>query len=246
MKDQRDGVPIDLLLRDHCMSCSIVTALNIIILVSTLQLMRLYPMRYQIAFRQYNPNKPHRYGLLVKSLSDAELPFTYKTVPNAGKPEAEDCPYYIDSFENYVKYLVNETEKDISLKGRNISTDPLYTSIPLANWLLERDITTLGTLNMVRHGIPDELEKPNGTEEFSTTCHFEAENGDLCLMNYTVKSKSKGKNNILMLTTLRPLNGKTKDDKKQKPAFQKLYDFTKGDTDIVDQLIDYYTTRAAS
>ena len=45
-------------------------------------------MRHQIAFRQYNPNKSHQHGLLVKSLNDAELPFTYKTVPNAGKPEA--------------------------------------------------------------------------------------------------------------------------------------------------------------
>ena len=90
-------------------------------------------MRHQIAFRQYNPNKPHRYGLLVKSLNDAELLFTYKTVPYAGKPETGDGPYYIDSTENYVKYLVNETEKDISLKGRNIYTDRLCTSIPLAN-----------------------------------------------------------------------------------------------------------------
>ena len=78
----------------------------------------------------------------MKSLNDAELPFAYKTVPYAGKPEAGYGPYYIDSFENYVKYLVNETEKDISLKGRNISIDRLYTSIPLAKWLLERDITT--------------------------------------------------------------------------------------------------------
>ena len=36
----------------------------------------LYPMRHQIALRQYKPNKPHRYGSLVKSLNDAELPFT--------------------------------------------------------------------------------------------------------------------------------------------------------------------------
>ena len=99
----------------------------------------LYPMRHQIAFRQYNPNKPYQYDLLVKSLNDAELPFTYKTVPCAGRPEAGNGPYYIDSTENYVKYLVNETEKDISLKGRNISTDRLYTSIPLANWLLESE-----------------------------------------------------------------------------------------------------------
>ena len=39
----------------------------------------LYPMRHQIAFRQYNSNKPHRYGLLLKSLNDARFPFTYKS-----------------------------------------------------------------------------------------------------------------------------------------------------------------------
>ena len=31
-------------------------------------------------------------------------------LPYAGKPEAVDGPYYIDSTEDYVKYLVNESE----------------------------------------------------------------------------------------------------------------------------------------
>ena len=34
------------------------------------------------------------------------------------------------------------------------------------------------------------------------------------------------------------------DDKKEKPAIYKLYDFTKGGTDIVDQMNNCYTTRA--
>ena len=46
-----------------------------------------------------------------------------------------------------------------------------------------------------------------------------------------------------MLTTLRPLKGMTKDDQKDKPAIYKLYDFSKGGTDIVDQLNDFYSTR---
>lgn len=41
----------------------------------------LYLMRHQIAFRQYNPAKPHRYGLLVKSLNDASFLYFYKTTP---------------------------------------------------------------------------------------------------------------------------------------------------------------------
>ena len=48
----------------------------------------LYPMRQQTAFRQYNPKKPHRYGRLWKSLNDARLPYTYKSVPYAQKPQA--------------------------------------------------------------------------------------------------------------------------------------------------------------
>ena len=45
-------------------------------------------------------------------------------------------------------------EKQQSIKGRTISTDRLYTSIELANWLLARDITTVGAL---QKGIPSWL-----------------------------------------------------------------------------------------
>ena len=71
----------------------------------------LYLMRHQIAFREYNPNNPHWYGLLDKSSNDARVPFTYKAAPYGG---------------TLLKNLL----------GRNISTDRLYTSISLANWLL--------------------------------------------------------------------------------------------------------------
>ena len=43
-----------------------------------------------------------------------------------------------------------------------------------------------------------------------------------------------------------PLNRITRDDYKQKPGIYKFYDFTKGGTDIVDQLNDYYMVRAQS
>lgn len=55
----------------------------------------LYPMCHQIAFRQYNPNKPHHYGLLLKSLNDATKPFTYKAVPYARKPADGTGHYYL-------------------------------------------------------------------------------------------------------------------------------------------------------
>ena len=45
-------------------------------------------MRHQIAFRQYNPNKPYKHGVLLKSLNDARIPYTYKAIPYAPKPTA--------------------------------------------------------------------------------------------------------------------------------------------------------------
>ena len=200
-------------------------------------------MRHQTAFRQYNPKKPHRYGLLVKSLNDARVPFTYKAAPYSGKPKDGNGPYYIDHTENYVKYLVEEFEKDASLLGRNISTDRLYTSISLANWLLERGITTVGTLNTNRIGIPDGIKQTKDREEFNVTCHVDS-SGNLYLTSYAVRTKSKGKKNVLVLSTMRPLPGATRDDGYHKPTIIKLYDFTKGGTDIVDQLNYCHTRRS--
>ena len=128
--------------------------------------------------------------------------------------------------------------------GRNISTDRLYMSISLANWLRGRGITTVGTLKTNRIRIPDEIKgKKKDREEFSATCHVDS-SGNLYLTSYAVRTKSKGKKNVLVLSTMRPLPGATRDDGYHKPAIIKLYDFTKGGTDIVDQLNDYHTCRS--
>ena len=66
----------------------------------------LYPMQHQITFRQYNPSKPQKYGVLLKSLNDARFPYTYKALPYATKPTAGDEPFYISSPADYIKNLV--------------------------------------------------------------------------------------------------------------------------------------------
>ena len=46
-----------------------------------------------------------------------------------------------------------------------------------------------------------------------------------------------------MLTISNPLLGVTMDENKVKQALYKLYDFTKGGTDIVDQRMGFYTSK---
>ena len=205
---------------------------------------KLYPMRHQIAFRQYNPKRPHKYGLLLKSINDSRFPFTYKAAPYANKPENGDGPYNMCATEDYVKYLVNEVEKVARFKVRNISTGCSYTSVPLAKWLLDRDIATVGTLNTVTIGIPDKLKDTKFRENFSVTCYVESKEKNLYITTYSEKAKSPGRKNVLMLSTMRPIPGITKDDVKSKPALMKFYDFTKGRTNIVVQLNNYYNCRA--
>ena len=188
---------------------------------------RLYPTRHEIAFRQYNPKKPHKYGLLLKSINDSRFPFTYKAAPYSGKPENGDGLYYTFAAEDYVKYLVNEVEKDTSLKGCNLSTDRLYTSVPPAKWLLDRNIATVGTLNTVRIGITDGLKNTKCRENFSVSFHIKSKEKNLYITTYSVKKKSTGPKNVLMLSAMRPIPRKTKDDGKSKPAIMKFYDFTK-------------------
>ena len=45
---------------------------------------------------------------------------------------------------------------------------------------------------------------------------------------------------------MEPIVGVTKDDQKSKPQMYKLYDFTKGGTDIIDQKMGTYTTKSKS
>ena len=100
--------------------------------------------------------------------------------------------------------------------------DRLYRSISLANWLLGRKITCVGILNHNSLGIPTELKNTSEREEFSVTCHCESVKKDLCLLSYTVKTKSTGKMNALLLSTMRLLKGITRDGNQQKPGIYKF------------------------
>ena len=204
----------------------------------------LYPMRTQVSFKQYNPDKPAKYGMLFKSINSARYPYTYQTLVYHGKPVGEPSTYYVSSTDNYTKHLVDKILERQPLKGRNISMDRLYTSIPICRWLLEKDITMIGTFQTNQRGIPPEMKDIKTREPFSSETYWE-KGGEMALSSYVVKT-STGKKNILMLTTVRPLLGVTSDDDKCKPALYKLYDFTKGGTDIVDQTFGNYTVKTKS
>ena len=108
-------------------------------------------MWHQTALRQYNPNKSHKYGVLLKSLNDARFRYTYKALPYAAKPTGGDGPFCISSTADYIKILVIGTKEQVRLDLRNISMHRLYTSVEIANWLLEKNITIVGRVFLKKY-----------------------------------------------------------------------------------------------
>ena len=68
----------------------------------------------------------------------------------------------------------------------------------------------------------------------------------LCQYRHTLSKHLKVKKNVIFLSTAPPILGITKDHGKSKLGIYKLYDFTKGGTDIIDQRIGFYTCKLKS
>ena len=102
----------------------------------------------------------------------------------------------------------------------------------------------MGTIQTSRVGILSEIKELSNRELLSNEVYWE-ENGKTILGSYVVKT-FKGKKNVLMLSTMESILVVTIDDQKFKPQMYKLYDFTKGGTDIIDQKMGTYTTKSKS
>ena len=122
--------------------------------------------------------------------------------------------------------------------------DRLYTNFEkCADWLLGKKITSVGTIQQNRVGIPPEMRDIKDRDLLSYELYWR-DDGKCNLSSYVVKT-NKGKRNVMVLSTVEPLLGVTKDENK-KPAIMKFYDFTKGGTDIIDQKMGTYTTKITS
>ena len=174
-----------------------------------------------IGFKQCDPNKPAKYGLLYRSLSDSSFPHTYYNLPYAGKQEKVEGPaakYYTIGTENYSKYLINGLSVYCNLQGINISMDPYFISVSLETWDFEKNITVVGTMEHDRKGIPKEL-KPVADREERSVMHVCNAKEKIMVVSYIDKKKS-GKKNVIVLWTMHD-NVKITSNQRWEPSVQK-------------------------
>ena len=202
----------------------------------------LYPYRGRIGFRQYNPNKPAKYGLLFRSLCDSSLQYTYYSLPYGGKPSEPGSKFYVTGTDNYTIYLVENTIQiggKTVLRGKNISLDRYFTSLSIAEWLQERNISVTGTLRKDRIGLPQEMKTEAGRTEKSTKWCY---NGNMMLVSYADKKK-KGTKVVLLLSTMHDEIHVSRDER-TKPSLIVYYDHMKGGVDVMDLCSTMLTTRS--
>ena len=173
------------------------------------------------------------------------MPCTYTSILYCGKPPGEPSEYFIITIDDLVKYLVTSFTDQVNMQGSSISCDRFCTSIELANWLLERKMTIVGTIMTNRKSV-GKLKEMDGRENNSTLIYWENDKGTVKTTSYVVNTKSSGKRNVLVLATTNPILRVTKDDGKSEPAIIKFYNYTKGGTDIVDQKMGKYLVKPKS
>ncbi|KRZ18955.1 hypothetical protein T4B_11497 [Trichinella pseudospiralis] len=126
----------------------------------------------QSKFRQYIRCKPGKYGIKIFCCCGAETSYPFareiyvKRQPDLEAPRDE---------ADLVKRLV----KPGNSKGRNITTDNLFMSIPVTEDLLAKKTTTVGTLQKNKKEVPSELTELHSETKkcvllFSTIHHDDA------------------------------------------------------------------------
>lgn len=102
-------------------------------------------------FRQYIPSKPRKYGIKVWAACDSTNYYVTNLQVYTGKDEDEPTE------SNQGKRVVLDLTQNLSLSGRNITTDNFFTSLDLAKELERKQMTLLGTIRKNRRELPAEF-----------------------------------------------------------------------------------------
>ena len=150
--------------------------------------------RGRVAFKVYNPDKPAKYGILFRVLTDGVYRYVHRMMPYAGAPEDQEAAAAAKSM-NTVPALVEQLLEDVLNTGRNVTMDRYYGHIALIQKLTgDHSITVVATMNINRVGVPVEMKKPSDREIRSSLFAWSDE---MMMVNYIPKSNKS----VLLVST---------------------------------------------
>ena len=113
----------------------------------------LVPWRGRLTFRQYIPNKTHRYGVKLFKLFKlcSMVGYTWALKVYSGKSQTGEREIGL------AKNVCIELKKDLIGQGRTLYVDNFYTSYELANYCLQKQTRLVGALRANKKHIPKEV-----------------------------------------------------------------------------------------
>ncbi|XP_013170332.1 PREDICTED: piggyBac transposable element-derived protein 4-like [Papilio xuthus] len=194
---------------------------------------QLFPTKARCRFTQYMPNKPFKFGIKFWLASDVSTKYVVNGFPYLGKDEDRNSSTPLG------EYVVMKLIEPFSMKGRTITTDNFFTSIPLALKLRLLKTSFLGTMRSNKKELPDICkQKKDGMERF-TTLLFQTNECSLTVY------KSKPDKKVLLLST-RHKHVKIENSVKKLPETISYYNKTKFGVDATDQMAKKYTVKSGS
>ncbi|XP_057714103.1 uncharacterized protein LOC130930276 [Corythoichthys intestinalis] len=192
---------------------------------------QLFPTKTRCSFLQYSATKPDEFGIKFWVACDLKSKYICNVLPYLGKDLSRP------SGERLSESVAMKLMDPFLDKGRTVTTGNFFTSLSLAQQLLSRKTTILGTVNRIRREIPQSIKgtdrKEFTTQVFSTT--------DATLTVYAPKRK----NTVYILSNMHSVV-ETEDTTKRKPNTLTKYNTTKCGVDLMDQMVREFSVRTGT
>nr|XP_022908188.1 piggyBac transposable element-derived protein 4-like [Onthophagus taurus] len=146
---------------------------------------QLVGFRGRFTFVQYMPSKPAKYGLKIFWMCESTSGYILDGLVYVGRQPGEP-PH-----KNLGLEVVQTLVRGIHNSGRNLTIDNFFTSVPLATYLLDKNITVVGTLRQNKRDIPREMKASKDRVVQNNVCMGSVNIMDQMVSTYTCKRQSK-------------------------------------------------------
>ncbi|XP_068211224.1 piggyBac transposable element-derived protein 4-like [Palaemon carinicauda] len=182
---------------------------------------QLVAFRGRCPFKMYIPNKPAKYGIKLVLTCDVDTHYMCNAIPYLGKDTVE-VPRGLTLGEVFTMNPVAPFHR----RGRTVTTDNFFTSIPLALALEREGVYLCGTLRQKPY-VPKQIsEKVLPIKDSVAVFNYEH--------NLTLQCQQVNRTKKVML--LNSLHHNPSEVEKRKTDIQMFYNLTKRAVDIFDQM----------
>uniref|UniRef100_UPI00358F8AC9 piggyBac transposable element-derived protein 4-like n=1 Tax=Myxine glutinosa TaxID=7769 RepID=UPI00358F8AC9 len=191
---------------------------------------QLLPFRGRCKFKQHMPSKPAKCGIKIFWLCDPKTSYTLDGIAYMGKQSGQEDQ------KNLGSTIVQKLSGPLRNARCNITMDSFFTSVSLAEAMLEKGLTLVGTLRQNKPDVPSLMKPCKKRQIYSAEFGFK---DNITMVSYVPK---KGKA-VILLSTLHHDKSVMEESRKKKPEIMTYYNSTKGGGKLMDQMVRAYSCK---